>query len=152
SGQNVLFVLAAAGPVLRRLQLRGRLVASLAVIGLFAVVTRAEPSVLRASAMAAIACWAAFAGRPVSRLRILALAVAGLLLVDPLLARSVGFRLSVGASAGLVLLASPLAARLPGPRWLAEPLAVTLAAQVGVAPFLLTTFGGMPVVTVVANL
>jgi competence protein ComEC len=152
SGQNVAFVLAVAGPLLRRLRLRGRLVASLAVIGLFAVVTRGEPSVLRASAMAAIACWSAFAGRPVSRLRILALAVAGLLLVDPLLAGSVGFRLSVGASAGLVLLARPIADRLPGPRWLAEPLGVTLAAQAGVAPFLLTTFGGMPVVAVAANL
>lgn len=152
SGSNVAFTMAVVGPVLRRMPLRGRLVASLAVIGLFAVVTRAEPSVLRASAMAALACWSAFAGRPVSRVRILALAVAGLLLVDPLLSRSVGFRLSVGASAGLVLLARPLADRLPGPRWMAEPLGVTLAAQVGVAPFLLTTFGGLPAVSVVANL
>ena len=152
SGSNVAFVLAAAGPLLRRLQLRGRLIGSLGVIAFFALVTRAEPSVLRASAMAAIACWAAFAGRPVSRVRVLALAVAGLVLVDPLLVHSIGFRLSVGASLGLSLLAGPLAARLPGPRWLAEPLAVTLAAQVGVAPVLVSTFGGIPLVTVATNL
>ena len=152
SGSNVAFVLAAAGPLLRRFELRGRLVGSLALIAFFALITRAEPSVLRASVMAAIACWAAFEGRPVTRLRVLGLAVAALVLVDPMLVRSVGFQLSVGASVGLALLAAPMARCLPGPRWLAEPLAVTLAAQVGVAPVLLSTFGGMPVVTVVANL
>ena len=152
SGQNLAFVLAAAGPLLRSLRLRGRLTASLSLIAFFAVVTRAEPSVLRASAMAAIACWSAFGGRPISRVRVLALAVAALVVIDPLLPRSVGFQLSVGASLGLALLAGPLAARLPGPRWLAEPLAVTLAAQAGVAPVLFTTFGGMPLVTPVANL
>lgn len=152
SGSNVAFVLAVAGPVLRRLQLRGRFLASLGVIAFFALVTRAEPSVLRASAMAAIACWMAFSGRPASRLRVLALAVAALVLVDPMLVRSVGFQLSVGASLGLVLLAAPVAARLSGPRWLTEPLAVTLAAQLGVAPVLMSAFGGMPVVTVLTNL
>ena len=152
SGSNVAFVLAAAGPLLRRLQLRGRLLGSLGVIAFFALLTRAEPSVLRASAMAAIACWAAFSGRPVSRVRLLALAVAALVLVDPLLVHSTGFRLSVGASLGLAVLASPLAARLPGPRWITEPLAVTLAAQLGVAPVLVSTFGGIPLVTVATNL
>lgn len=152
SGQNLSFLLAAAGPALRRMRLRARFVASLSLIALFAVMTRAEPSVLRASAMASIACWSAFAGQPVARVRTIGLAVAALLLVDPMLARSVGFQLSVGASLGLVTLAAPIAARLRGPRWLAEPLAVTLAAQVGVAPILLTTFGGMPVITPIANL
>lgn len=152
SGQNVAFLLAVAGPALRRLGLRGRLVASVTLIGFFAVATRAEPSVLRASVMAALACWAAFAGRPASRLRLVGLAVTALVLVDPMLARNVGFQLSVGATVGLLLLARPIADRLPGPRWLAEPLAVTLGAQVGVAPVLVTTFGGMPVVTVLANL
>lgn len=152
SGQNLAFLLAVAGPLLRRMQLRGRLCTTLGLIAFFAVLTRAEPSVLRASAMAAIACWAAFAGRPTSRLRVLSLAVAALVLVDPMLTRSVGFQLSVGASVGLALLASPIASRLSGPRWLAESLGVTIAAQAGVAPVLLTTFGGMPLVTPVANL
>ena len=91
----------------------------------FAAVTRFEPSVLRAVAMAAIATTATFVARPASTLRVLALAVTALLLVDPLLVWSVGFGLSVGASLGIVLLARPLAARLRGPRVLIEPLAVT---------------------------
>ncbi|MGH9139363.1 MAG: ComEC/Rec2 family competence protein, partial [Acidimicrobiales bacterium] len=141
SGQNVAFVLALAGPVLRRLTWRGRLPAALAVIGFFALLTRFEPSVLRASTMAGLATVAGAIGRPASRIRLLALAVAGLLLVDPRLVDSVGFALSVGASAGILLFAPTLEARLPGPRLLAAPLSVTLAAQVGVMPVLLPAFG-----------
>ena len=152
SGSNVAFALAAAAPLIRRFQLRGRLLLSLALLVFFAVLTRAEPSVLRATAMAAVACWTAFVGRPVSRVRLLSLAVAACVLVDPVLVRSIGFRLSVGACVGMALLAAPIAARLPGPRWLADALAVTVAAQAGVAPLLTSTFGGLPVASVPANL
>ncbi|MDQ3305735.1 MAG: ComEC/Rec2 family competence protein, partial [Actinomycetota bacterium] len=152
SGQNVAFVLVLAGPVLRRLGLRGRWAASLGVIAFFGVMTRWEPSVLRASAMAALAVTATGLGRPASRRRLLALAVAGVVLIDPLLVHSVGFQLSVGASAGILALAGPLTRRLPGPRWLAEALAVTLAAQIGVAPVLVPVFGGLPLASVPANL
>lgn len=151
SGQNVAFVLVLAGPLLKRLGLGSRWAATLAVIGFFALVTRFEPSVLRASAMAAIACTAGGLGRPVSRIRILALAATAVLLVDPLLVRSVGFLLSVGASAGIILLARPVAERVPGPRWLAEVVGVTAAAQVGVAPVLLPVFGGVPLASLPAN-
>lgn len=122
------------------------------MLGFFALLTRFEPSVLRASAMAAVACTAVGLGRPTSRLRVLALAVAAIVLVDPLLVGSVGFQLSVGASAAIIVVAGPLAERLPGPRWLAEALAVTLAAQVGVAPVAVPVFGGLPLVSVPANL
>ncbi len=41
---------------------------------------------------------------------------------------------------------------LPGPRWLADPMAVTMGAQLAVAPLLVTTFGGVPVSSLPANL
>src|SRR3954451_10203188 len=107
---------------------------------------------MRALAMAAISLTAAAIGRPASSIRILALAVTAVLLVDPMLVGSVGFLLSIGASAGIVVLARPLAERLPGPRPLASAAAVTLAAQVGVAPVLIPVFGPMPLVTLPANL
>ncbi len=152
SGQNVAFVLALAEPVLRRFGLAGRLVATLVVLASFALVTRFEPSVLRASAMAAVAVAAATWGRDASGLRILGLAVTGVILLDPLLVRSLGFQLSVAASLGIVALAPRLTAILPGPAWLARPVGVSLAAQVGVAPLLLDAFGGLPVVAPLANL
>jgi competence protein ComEC len=85
-------------------------------------------------------------------LRVLALAVIVLVLVDPFLVHSIGFRLSCAASAGIVVLAPALAARLPGPRCVREPLAVTAAAQLGVAPVALPTFGGLSLVALPANL
>ena len=152
SGENVAFVLAAAGPILRRFRLRGRAIAALVVISFFATVTRFEPSVLRASAMAGLAAVAQASGRPASGLRLLSLAIAGLVLVDPFLVWSIGFRLSVGASLGILLLARPIADRCPGPTWLAEALGVTAAAQLGVAPVAIPVFGSIPLAALPANL
>jgi competence protein ComEC len=152
SGENVAFVLALAGPALRRLRLPARTTLALAVVVLFASMTRFEPSVLRASTMAAIALLATLAGRPASRIRILAYAVTALLLVDPFLLHSVGFGLSCGASAGIAFASPMLARRIPGPRFVREPLAVSLAAQLGVLPMLLAVFGSVPVVTPLTNL
>ena len=152
SGQNVAFVLILARPLIKRFDYRGRWVLTLGVIGFFALVTRFEPSVLRATAMAAIAATATLLGRDASSRRVLALAVALLVLIDPLLVHSVAFRLSVAASAGIILWAPRLAERLPGPRMLAEALAVTVSAQLAVAPLLIATFGGVPVASLPANL
>ncbi len=152
SGQNVAFVLILARPLIERFDYRGRWVLTLGVIAFFALVTRFEPSVLRATVMAAIAATATLLGRDASSRRVLALAVALLVLVDPLLVHSVAFRLSVAASAGIILWAPRLAERLPGPRLLAEALAVTVSAQLAVSPLLIATFGGVPVASLPANL
>jgi competence protein ComEC len=84
--------------------------------------------------------------------RVLVLAVTVLLLIDPFLLHSVGFLLSCGASLGIAVLARPIGERLRGPGWLREVLAVTLAAQLGVAPVLLPVFGSVPLVSLPANL
>jgi competence protein ComEC len=152
SGANVAFVLALLAPLLRRAPRGTRLAGTLAALVLFGAMTRWEPSVLRACAMAAIAVLAAHVGRPARGIRVLALAASALLLVDPFLLRSIGFLLSCGASLGIALLAGPLARRLRGPAWLREALGTTLAAQVGVAPLLLPVFGTIPLVSLPANL
>jgi competence protein ComEC len=152
SGQNVAFVLALLGPFLNRFRLSGRLAGGLAVLVLFGILTRWEPSVLRAVAMAALTLTAAALGRPASSLRILSLAVTGLVLVDPLLVHSLGFLLSVGACAGISLFSTRLAARVRGPRPIASAVGVTLAAQLGVLPILVPVFGGLPVAALPANL
>ncbi len=152
SGQNVAFLFVAAGPLLRRLGWRSRYGFGLALLVGFLFITRFEPSVLRAAAMAGVALTARYRGDVVSPARALALSVTILMLIDPLLAWSVGFALSVGACAGIAFLAKPIESRLPGPRWLAEPLSVTLAAQLGTGPFLIGVFGGVPVASIPANL
>jgi competence protein ComEC len=152
SGENVAFVMALAAPFLRRLRLGPRTACALAIVTVFAAMTRFEPSVLRAAAMAAITLLAMLGGRPVSGLRVLAYAVIVLLLADPFLLHSVAFALSCGASAGIACLSGPVGARVPGPRWVREPLAVSISAQLGVLPVLLLVFGSFPLVTPVSNL
>jgi len=102
--------------------------------------------------MAALGATLAMPGRPTPRLRVIGLAISGLLLIDPLLVRSVGFQLSACAALAIVVLAPPLRRALPGPLALREALAVTLAAQIGVAPVFLSTFGPIPVASLPANL
>jgi competence protein ComEC len=152
SGQNVAFVLALLEPIGNRLGPRLRLVLVGMVLLLFATITRFEPSVLRATAMAGLIMTSTFLGRPVSSIRVLCLSVCGLLLLDPFLVRSLGFGLSVSASAGIVLVGTPVARVLPGPHWLARSLGVIVGAQLGVAPLLLMAFGGIPVAALPANL
>lgn len=152
SGENVAFVMALFAPLLRRSGLRGRVVLAVVVLVCFGTMTRWEPSVLRAIAMAAVALLATALGRPVTGLRVLVLAATGLLLIDPFLVHQVGFLLSCGASLGIALLGRPITERLPGPQWMREVLGVTAAAQIGVAPVLIPVFGSMPLVALPANL
>ncbi len=152
SGQNVALTLAVVAPVLRRLGHRARWAGTVGVIAWFTVLTRFEPSVLRASVMAALAATAVLTGRPSRPWRTLSLTVVIVLLVDPLLVRSVGWWLSVGATAGIALLAAPLSRRLPGPSWMRVPLSMTVGAQLGVAPVSVAVFGPLPLASVPANL
>lgn len=151
SGSNVVLMLAVAGPLLRRLRTWPRFAVASGTVLAFAFVTRFEPSVVRAAAMATVALWASTIGRPSGGIRHLAVAVTGLLLVDPLLVRSIGFRLSVAACAGVLVLAPRLAGRLRGPAWVRQALATTVGAQLAVAPVLVPTFWAMPLAALPAN-
>ena len=121
---------------------------------LFVVLTGAEPSVLRAGAMASLALIGILLGKPRATGTILAAAVLALLVLDPWLVHAIGFQLSVAATAGMVTLATPMAERLG--RLLPVPVAMafgtTIAAQLGVTPLLLFHFHEVPGVTIAANL
>jgi len=152
SGQNIAYVLAAALPLLRRLRAWWRWAATVALVAWFMAITRFEPSILRAGVMAMLAATAYVRGHQVRPVRVLALAVLLLVLVDPLLVWSVGFWLSVGATAGVCVVGPWLLPRLPGPVWVRLPMAVTLGAQLGVALPSVLVFGRLPVVSLPANL
>ena len=155
SGQNVSFMLAAAGPLLRRLRPWLRWVVTAGLIAWFVALTRYEPSIVRAGAMAGLSATAFVLGRDRSPVRILGVAVTGLVLVDPLLVWSVGFWLSVGATLGVSAAGPWIATRLErfDPTGLvALPLGVTLGAQLGVAVPSVMVFGRLPLVSIPANL
>jgi competence protein ComEC len=156
SGANCAIVVglvfaAAAGLGMPRL---GRVLASAVALAGFVVLVTPEPSVIRAAAMAGIALLSLVMSRPGRGIPLLCIAVIGLLVADPWLARSYGFALSVLATAGLLLLAAPLAAALGRwlPRWLALVVAVPLSAQLACQPVLLMLDPSLPLYGVLANL
>ena len=151
SGQNVAFVLALASPLVTRARPGARLVVLLTLLGVFALLTRFEPSVLRAVAMAGTAVTSAALGRPETGRRTLAWALAGVLLVDPFLVRVLAFQLSVCATCGLLWITPVLAEMLPGPRPLRLAAATTAGAQLAVMPLLVTVFGAVPLASLPAN-
>lgn len=152
SGQNVGFVLAAALPLLRRLRPWWRWAVTVGLVVWFMALTRFEASVMRAGVMACLAATVFVRGAVVSPRRLVALTVLIIVMLDPLLVWSIGFWLSVGATLGLVIATTPLRQRLPGPDWLRLPLAVTVAAQAGVAVPSLLVFGRLPLLSLPANL
>lgn len=152
SGQQVALILVVVQPLLRRLRPWLRWAAAMAVIGWFAALTRFEPSVVRASWMAALGVTAYTTGAQHRPVRLLAITVAGMVLVDPMVVWAAGWWMSVGATLGVIVLAPRLDGLLVGPDWLRRPLAVTLGAQLGVAPVLYAVFGTPPIVGIPANL
>jgi competence protein ComEC len=157
SGANIAILVSVVLLAGRWAGLRGRwlpVVGSLAMAA-FVVLARPQPSVLRAAAMGAIGLLAMVTGRRRRSLAALAAAALLLLLVDPWLARSYGFVLSVLATGGLVLLAPVWARRWRDrgvPRLLAEALAVPLAAQLVCGPVIVLLSGRLSLVAVPANL
>lgn len=155
SGTNVTIVLGVVMVLARAAGLRRRglcMVGAVAIV-MFVLVARPDPSVLRAAAMGAVGVAAlGFGAR--GGVRALAWAVVGLLFVDPWLARTAGFILSVVATAGILLLAPAMAARLRTwmPHWCAVAVAVPLAAQLACTPALAALSGEVSLVAVFANI
>lgn len=156
SGANCAIVVGAALAISALLGAARAVRVGVAVVVLlgFVVLVTPEPSVLRAAVMAALALGAVALGRPSLGLPLLAAAVILLLVADPWLSRSFGFALSVLATAGLLLLAGPLAAALARglPDGLAAVLSVPLAAQLACQPVILLLDPALALYGVAANL
>ncbi|MFW8745616.1 ComEC/Rec2 family competence protein, partial [Mesorhizobium japonicum] len=118
------------------------------------VLVTPQGSVIRAAVMAAVALVALALGRPARGMPLLCVAVIVLLTVDPWLARDYGFALSALATAGLLLLAGPLARALGRilPSKLAMLVAVPIAAQLACQPVILLLTPALPVYGIAANL
>ena len=122
----------------------------------FIFIAGAESSVVRAGIMALIVAFASEAGRLSNCSRVLAITAFLMLAKNPyLLVFDVGFQLSFAATLGLVYI-SPrisdwLKARFPF-RFIAETAAVTLGANMAVAPILLLHFGRVSFIAPFVNI
>ena len=148
SGENFAIISAFIMWVMRWLsrKLRTRIVVtSFALVG-FIYLVRPTPSVLRASVMAAALLFARARGERSSALPSLGLAITLLILIDPFQAIDPGFALSVGATAGILLLVPVLKPHMP------EPLAIPIAATLFCTPVIIAISGQLSLVSIPANI
>lgn len=147
AGVSILAGLCGAG---RRL----RILCGLAALVFFVVLVTPQPSVLRASVMAAVVLISMYIGRPGSGIPILFCAVLLILLWNPWWAVEYGFILSGLAVCGLLIFSKPLADSMSRwmPRSLAEVMSIPLAAQLMCQPVLIMLTPTVPVFGLLANI
>ena len=156
SGANVAIVLGTVMAGVRWVGIGRRargVVAAAALLG-FVVLVRPSPSVLRAAVMGVVVLVAGMTGRRSRAVPAVSAAVLGLVLVDPFLARSPGFAMSVLATAAIVTVAPAWTARLARsmPQPVAAALAVPASAQLACTPVIVAVVGQLTPYAVPANL
>jgi competence protein ComEC len=148
SGENFaiisVFVLWALQWVFKKMKIR-ILITAVILIG-FIFLVRPSPSVLRASIMTAALLSARASGLRNSALPSLGFAITLLILIDPFQAIDPGFALSVGATAGILLIAPRLKEKIP------EPIAIPLAATILCTPIIIAISGQFSLISIPANL
>jgi competence protein ComEC len=158
SGWNIAIVAATVAALAGRLGRRRRSLLLLVAIVAYVLFAGASASVVRAAAMAGVVLLARETGRAGRAAAALGWAAALLLIADPTLVLDPGFQLSSLATGGILAWANGLQAilgRLAGgrlPRWLAESLAVSLAAQAATLPVVLLVFGRLALIAPAINL
>ena len=122
------------------------------IVTFYAVFCGLTPPVLRSLVMGLIALFAVYFGREKDAANALLLSALGMMIHEPSLIYDLSFQLSFASSAGLVFLNSKTVAMMTAlPIWLTRLLAVTIAAQLGVLPFIAWYFNSLSLSSLVAN-
>lgn len=136
SGANIVFILAFLSPILKRLQLRSRFSLMCVIAIFYCIITRFEPSILRATIMVCVPSIGRIRGYRLNQLKIFTSSIAVCLLIDPFLLYRVGFWLSSAATGGLYFLTPKIEKFIKS-----ELVASTMAATIAVQPVLWVSFG-----------
>lgn len=157
SGANVAFLVFPLLFVFKKLRV-GHTAANLLVIGflgVFVMITGFGPSVLRAVIMAVVILAGKIMKREADIYTTISFSAILLLIYSPYMLFNVGFLLSYAATVSLVMLSRNIkklikCKLIPGK--VADVLAVTLAAQIGVLPVTVYYFNKLSVISVLTNL
>ncbi|MFH1074483.1 MAG: ComEC/Rec2 family competence protein, partial [Candidatus Firestonebacteria bacterium] len=155
SGFNVALVVAAFFFILRLLKYGKKFSAAVSIVFvfIFCFVTGCSPSVVRATIICVFALTSVLLERDADIINLLALSALLMLIADPNTLFDIGFQLSYVSTLGLILLASKIEEYLKFlPAWLGGPIAVTLSAQLFVAPVTVLYFNSFSTLTLPANL
>lgn len=155
SGANLAILVAFSMVLARWVGVRGwwlRLIGLWSVV-IFVLLCRTEPSVLRAAAMGLVALAALGLSGRTAGLRSLSVATIVLIMIDPWLGRSLGFALSVLATAGIVWWSRPWvrAMRRWSPLVIAEAVAIPLAAHLATLPVAAAISGQVSMIGILTN-
>ena len=160
SGTNVTLLIVIVLALLRKFQVsrNWQYFALTTALFAFVVLVRPQPSVLRATVMGLVALAATYSKSNRSPVPALSVAVIALVAIDPWLAVSFGFALSVAATAGLILWVNRiqhfLDRNIPKriPLWIIQTLTVTIAAQFSVFPILIALGSSISLSSIPANM
>ncbi len=155
SGANCVIVTASIMIMGARLGLSRtwRVTCAVMALAMFVVLVTPEASVVRAAVMSTVVLITLAAGRPGAGLPLLSFATIVMLIVNPWWAVDFGFILSVSATAGLLILARPLATSLARfmPALPAMLISIPLAAQLACQPVIILLQPQIPTYGVAAN-
>ena len=160
SGTNVTLLIVVVLAILRGFRVNRNWQYLVTVIALlaFVVLVRPQPSVLRATVMGLVALAATYSKSNRSPVPALSVAIIALVALDPWLAVSYGFALSVAATAGLILWVNRIQTFLDRtvpkqvPLWIIQIVTVTMAAQFSVFPILVALGSPISLSSIPANM
>jgi len=160
SGSNVTLLLVVVLFLIRKFSQRRLVIYGGALLALtaFVLIVRPQPSVIRAAVMGVVALIAGFTKQRQTAVPALAVTVVILIAIDPWLAVSYGFALSVVATGALLFWAKRVFYFLDQhisqrvPKWLLEVLAITVCAQVGVFPIMVALGSTISLASIPANM
>ena len=152
-GFKQVVVAAALGAIAVRL-LGARMAAVPTIAGIvgYTLLTGAHPAAIRAALMVSLAILGALVGRVADPLTSLLLALVTMAGLQPRILLDVGLQLSASATLGIVLLWPRLRRRLRRlPRFVAEPVGLTLAVTVATLPVVLARFQTVSLISPAAH-
>ncbi|NLP43354.1 MAG: DNA internalization-related competence protein ComEC/Rec2 [Peptococcaceae bacterium] len=154
SGANVAFVLALGWAAFFFLPKKLRILATMVVIILYAILCQGNPPILRATILGLAVLFGMLGKGRISALRWLIFAALLLFFINPLYLRDTSFLLSFAATWGMIVLAPKIQKndwirKLPQP--LQTALAVTLAAQIATFPLLIDVFHRVSLIGLLTN-
>ncbi len=156
SGLNVSLLAGALFFLLKAARIPLRLCAllSMGLITFYAALAGGSVSVVRAAVMADVYLLGLVLDREGDAVNTLVLSALGLLLWQPLFLLDVGFQLTVVATGAILMAVDrlPLTSLPPPWRWVATPVALSIAAFLGTAPILALTFHRISPIGILANL
>lgn len=154
SGYNLTILVRAVG----RLRLSSkyqRLLASLALIGVFILITGFSASIVRAAIISTLSLWAWYYGRKIKPVLLIAFTAALTGLVNPFYVwGDLGWYLSFLAFFGVLMIAPLIAKKLfrHEPKLLSMVLLETLSAEIMTLPLIMSSFGQLSLIGLLANL